>query len=250
MNRDLWDEDSLDDRIKYIGQQHEDNVGEIETLRLENNYLRKELEVLKSIVINLDRRVSHQENEIVDLRGRSMRDNILVHNLAEEEQEDLSTKVSELIKEHLNLDVSFIRIHRNGQRSTGNSRPRSITGKLHNYSDKDLILQAMSQKREDGTTDNMPFYITPQTPLQINENKKKLQEMNAKYREENVKTKIVGNKLVFPNGSVYRDKVLPPRAEDLLMLDREEIEELEEVDVNKSDTVGMAGIWDPVALKL
>ncbi|XP_061167263.1 uncharacterized protein LOC133176116 [Saccostrea echinata] len=120
-----------------------------------------------------------------------MRDNILVHNLAEEEQEDLSTKVSELIKEHLNLDVSFIRIHRNGQRSTGNSRPRSHII-IHNYSDKDLILQAMRQKREDGTTDNMPFYITPQTHLQINENKNKLQEINAKYREENVKTKMWG----------------------------------------------------------
>ncbi|XP_062593379.1 protein IMPACT homolog [Saccostrea cucullata] len=83
----------------------------------------------------------------------------------------------------------------------------------------------------------MPFYITPQTPLQINESKKKLQEMNNKYREENVKTKIVGNKLVFPNGGVYRDKVLPPRAEDILMLDKDEIEKLDECDVRKCESV-------------
>ncbi|XP_061179611.1 protein IMPACT homolog [Saccostrea echinata] len=237
MNRDLWDEDGLDERIKYIGQQHEDNVGEFETLKLENSYLRKELQVLKSIVVNLDRRVTQQENEIVDLKGRSMKDNILVHNLAEDDQEDLTTRVSDLIKEHLNLEVGFIRIHRNGQKFPGNSKPRSITGKLQNYNDKELILQAIRQKRENGTINNMPFYITPQTPLQINESKKKLQEMNNKYREENVKTKIVGNKLVFPNGSVYRDKVLPPRAEDLLMLDKEEIEKLEECDVNRCDSV-------------
>ncbi|XP_062593380.1 uncharacterized protein LOC134254856 [Saccostrea cucullata] len=146
MNRDLWDEDGLDERIKYIGQQHEDNVGEIETLKLENNYLRKELQVLKSIIVNLDRRVSQQENEIVDPRGRSMRDNILVHNLAEDDQENLNTRVSELIKEHLNLEVGFIRIHRNGQKFPGNPKPRTITGKLQNYNDKELIFQAIRQK--------------------------------------------------------------------------------------------------------
>ncbi|XP_061171141.1 uncharacterized protein LOC133180691 [Saccostrea echinata] len=124
MNRDRWDEDGLDERIKYISQQHEDNVGEIETLKLENSYLRKELQVLKSIVVNLDRRVTQQENEIVNLKGRSMRDNRLVHNLAEDDQEDLTTRVSELIKEHLNLEVCFIRIHRNGQKFPGNSKPR------------------------------------------------------------------------------------------------------------------------------
>ena len=70
----------------------------------------------------------------------------------------------------------------------------------------------------------MPFYITPQTPLHVNETKKKLQEMNTKYREKNVKTKIFGNKLVFPNGNVYRSRVQPPRAEGILTMDEEEIE--------------------------
>ena len=72
INKDLWDEDGLDERIKYIGQQYENNSSEVESLRLENSYLRKELQVLKSVVINLDRRVSQQESEIIDLKGRSM----------------------------------------------------------------------------------------------------------------------------------------------------------------------------------
>nr|XP_022307840.1 protein IMPACT homolog [Crassostrea virginica] len=87
----------------------------------------------------------------------------------------------------------------------------------------------------------MPFYITPQTPLQVNETKKKLQEMNTKYREENVKTKIIGNKLVFPNGNVYRDRVQPPRAEDILTMEDEEIERLEETVVVKGEELTQEG---------
>ena len=67
INKDLCDEDGLDERIKYIGQQYENNSSEVESLRQENSYLRKELQVLKSVVINLDRRVSQQESEIIDL---------------------------------------------------------------------------------------------------------------------------------------------------------------------------------------
>ena len=50
----------MDERIKYIGQQYDNNSSEVESLRQEN-YLRKELQVLKSVVINLDRRVSQKE---------------------------------------------------------------------------------------------------------------------------------------------------------------------------------------------
>ncbi|XP_056017036.1 uncharacterized protein LOC125676365 [Ostrea edulis] len=241
INKDLWDEDGVDERIKYMGQQFEDNTSELESLRKENFCLRRELQVLKSVVINLDRRLTQQENEVVDLRGRSMRDNILIHNLSEEEDEDLSHKVRGLIKEHLQIDVNFVRIHRNGQKNSGSTRPRTITGKLQNSSNKDRILSAIRQKREISGLSDMPFYITPQTPLQMNENKKKLQEMNNKYREENVKTKIVGNKLVFPNGNIYRDRVLPPRAEDILMMDDQEVDKLEGITVINGDKFSQEG---------
>ena len=230
LQQDLWDEDGLDERIKYIGQQNEDSREDIDALKSENSFLRKEMQVMKSIIINLDRRVTQQENEIVDLRGRSMRDNILIHNLKEEENENLGTKVIGLIKAHMNLDVEFIRIHRNGPKHPGNPKPRIITGKLKNYNDKEHILQVMRQLREDKNS-SLPFYITPQTPQQVHENKKKLQDLNYKYRTDKVMTKITGNTLVFPNGNVYRDKVQEPRAEDLLTMKEEEVKKLEDITV-------------------
>ena len=122
----------------------------------------------------------------------------------------------------MNLDVEFIRIHRNGPKHPGNSKPRIITGKRKNYNDKEHILQVMRQQREDKNS-SLPFYITPQTPQQVHENKKKLQNLNYKHRADEVMTKIMGNKVVFPNGNVYRDKVQEPRAEDLLTMKEEKV---------------------------
>lgn len=68
----------------------------------------------------------------------------------------------------------------------------------------------------------LPFYITPQQPIQITEYRKKLVEVSTKYREDNVRTRILGNKLVFQNGTVYRDKVTKSRAEDFLLMDEDE----------------------------
>ena len=245
IQKDLWNEDGLDDRIRYIGQQHEDNLSEIESLKIENVSLRKELQLLKSIVVNLDRKVTQQEKEIVDLRGRSMRDNILIHNLAEEENENLDTKVRKLISDHLQLEVSFVRIHRNGPRRP-NGKPRTITGKLQQPSDKDRILTAQRtlrdrERKEKRANSTLPFYVTPQTPVQTNENMRRLREINTQYRNKNIETKIVGDKVIFPNGNVYREKVTTPRAEDLLFVDKAEEEKLNEIDVVQSNSAHEGG---------
>ena len=54
-------------------------------------------------------------------------------------------------------------------------------------------------------------------------------------------TKIIGNKLVFPNGNVYRDKVQEPRAEDLLTMKEEEVKKLEDITVCATESVSEGG---------
>lgn len=43
-----------------------------------------------------------------------MKHNILIHNLAEEDGENLFIKIPALIKQHLGVDTKFSNIHRNG----------------------------------------------------------------------------------------------------------------------------------------
>lgn len=78
----------LNENLKHVGEQAECNYDDISTLKTENINLRRELELLRSVVIRMDRRMSIMDNEITDLRSRSMRDNILIHNFKYTPNED------------------------------------------------------------------------------------------------------------------------------------------------------------------
>ena len=70
--------------------------------------------ILYRYTINMGRRIKHVDSEITDLRSRSMRDNILIHNPEYIPGERLEQLVPQLLKEQLNVnDVRFVRIHRN-----------------------------------------------------------------------------------------------------------------------------------------
>ncbi|XP_078322857.1 uncharacterized protein LOC111117276 [Crassostrea virginica] len=173
LREDLWVDDGLAPKIEYVAQQAEETGQNLETIMKENKSLRQELELLKSVVIRMDRKVSEQEKEITELKGRSMRDNLL----------------------HCNP-------------------------------------QSQRQLRQQQET---PFHVSPQYPSSLVENRKHLSELQKKYTEQKVETKIKGNKLVFKNGNVYKDKVLVPRAEDVLLALDEEKEALGHIEVVTSE---------------
>ncbi|XP_078317968.1 protein IMPACT homolog [Crassostrea virginica] len=98
---------------------------------------------------------------------------------------------------------------------------------------KENVLQSQRQLRQQ--QQETPFHVSPQYPSSLVENRKHLSELQKKYTEQKVETKIKGNKLVFKNGNVYKDKVLVPRAEDVLLALDEEKEALGHIEVVTSE---------------
>ena len=98
---------------------------------------------------------------------------------------------------------------------------------------KEDVLQSQRQLRQQ--QQETPFHVSPQYPSSLVENRKHLSELQKKYTEQKVETKIKGNKLVFKNGNVYKDKVLVPRAEDVLLALDEEKEALGHIEVVTSE---------------
>ncbi|XP_022298477.2 uncharacterized protein LOC111107521 [Crassostrea virginica] len=98
---------------------------------------------------------------------------------------------------------------------------------------KEDVLQSQRQLRQQ--QQETPFHVSPQYPSSFVENRKHLSELQKKYTEQKVETKIKGNKLVFKNGNVYKDKVLVPRAEDVLLALDEEKEALGHIEVMTSE---------------
>lgn len=93
-----------------------------------------------------------------------------------------------------------------------------------------LRLKELCGKNEKKEKSTLPFYITPQTPVQMNES---MREINPQYKNTNIKTKIVGNKVLFPKVNVFREKVKTLRANDLLFVE----ETLDEIDDVLSDSI-------------
>ena len=138
---EIWEEDGIN-KFAYVSEQSEHNSGEIENLRCENDYLRKQVDLLRAVVIRMDRRMDNMSDEIIDLKSRSMRDNILIHNYVYTPNENLAVSMPVTIKENLGVDVEFVRIHRNGMQPHHGGRPISITAKLADRDKKQEILSA------------------------------------------------------------------------------------------------------------
>lgn len=166
-----------------------------------------------------------------------MKHNKLIHNLAEEDGENMFIKIPALLKEHLGVYTKFSNIHRNGLGKQ--DKLRSITGRLINFPDKEKILSVHKGRKD--KVPKLPFYITPQQTIQITEYRKKLVEVSTKYREDNVRIRILCDELVFQNGTVYRDEVTKPRAKDLLLMDEDEKQKYESLDSVKCGPVTEAG---------
>lgn len=112
----------------------------VEVIHKENKYIRREVDLLKAIAIKLDRKVGEQDREIIDLKSRSMQDNLVIRRFKESTNEDPMLDAPSAIKIVYGVDLKRVRIHRIEQPRRG-PVPRTLVGKLEHYEKKEEILQ-------------------------------------------------------------------------------------------------------------
>lgn len=100
--------------------------------------------------------------EITDLRFRSLGDNILMYNFTHNTNKDLAATMPELTTQTLGIDVSLVRILRNGVRLKKSNHQVSITAKLTDRIKKDKILNA--QKINETANYSFHFISLPSSP--------------------------------------------------------------------------------------
>ncbi|CAB3992748.1 unc-13-like C [Paramuricea clavata] len=143
--------------------------------------------------------------EIVDIKARSMRNNLLIFNIPESENEypeKCVEKVYEILQNKLEIDdasskMPIERAHRIGRNRRGNPRP--IVVKFLRYPDKELVKRSASKLK--GTS----IGIGEQFPKDIADIRKSLYPVLKKAKEEGNKVKLVKDKL-YINGQLYYGK--------------------------------------------
>lgn len=142
------------------------------------------------------------KDDIVDLKSRSMRDNLLFSNIPERRNEtpiETERVLRDFLKENLKMDATqvgslkFDRVHR----ITGSRTPRVIVAKFNEFQQRQLVKGMAKNLR--GTN----FYINEQFPPEIVAERKELTKVMKKKREEGNEVRLVYNKL-YVNNRLYR----------------------------------------------
>lgn len=167
----------------------------------------KELDSLMSKFKKLEneqcKREQDMKAEIIDLKGRSMRDNLLFFGIEEEKGEkdsDCVQKVLIFIEEKLGhenatTDVKLHRAHRIGKYKPTGTRP--IVAKFAYFPDREKV-------RLDARKLSRPFGISQQFPVEVMERRRKLVPVMLDARKAGKEAYLAADKL-YIDGHLYRD---------------------------------------------
>ena len=169
--------------------------------------LEKEVAEVKGVNAKLER-------EIVDIRARSMRSNLIFYNVPEEAHENPEQVVRSVITKmgiEDGKDIEMERIHRMGKQSrpspshgtrvqetSQTSRPRPIIVKFLRYQDKENIRKAAHKLK--GTN----IGIGEQFPKPIYDARRRLYPIMRQAKLQGQKASMVLDKL-YINGQLYKE---------------------------------------------
>ena len=208
---DVHKSGGIEDRLQSAISEVDDQTTQIAQVTKENENLRKDMTLMKSYIVRLEQKVESQQKQITDIVARNMRENAIFTGIPESET-DLRAYLKTFFTDKLELDgneIKIDRVHRFGQKF--DNRPRPVVAHFHDYADRENILTQAREKRDD-----INIRVSAQYPDGVREKRKHLYQVQKRYSDENVQTKLKGDTLIFNNGSVYREKVQIPKAHVVL----------------------------------
>lgn len=163
-------------------QSHEDSIM---ALSEENHELRNRLAITEGALTRCEMVIRRLEEKVVDLTARSMRDNLIIKNISEEQTEkdtDIEEKLRSTLRSELNIpeqemkSITIQRAHRVGKKSR--DRPRNIVTKL-NSKGKSVIMRHLRNLKKESKVK-----ITEQYPPEVHANREKLWPMFLEAKKQ------------------------------------------------------------------
>ena len=218
----------LEERLNVMEDDVDSCTGGISSLSNQHLLHEQDLRLLKDIVIKQQHEINLLKKHTVDLTARSMRENLLFHNLPEsgDMSENCEQSVCDGLRKlgiQLKSDLCCDRIHRLGAYKPGMKFPRPIVAKLHPKQCEEILSQVKKQPNLAN------IRITRQFPHEYRERRKQMWEVAESHRalDPACKSKITADGTLYLNGQLYKETCQMPNAETLLRLDRREKEEVQ-----------------------
>ena len=163
----------------------------LETASKDNNDLKKHVKILEKrleltegLLLQAQVKMKMQNERILDLQARSMRENLIIGGIPESENENqgqIEKKVTDFIKDDLKIadatNMKIDRAHRIGAKQ--NNKPRSIVVKFSSPKSKDKIFKNV--RNLSGKKD---LSIQDQLPQEIQERRRRLWPLYKEARDK------------------------------------------------------------------
>ena len=149
--------------------------------------------------------------EITDLKARSMRDNLVFSNIPErpEETPNITENIlRDFLEKELKMEraevnnISFERVHR----MAGRNNPRAIVAKFSSFK------QRQDVKFKSRILRGTNYYINEQFPPEVNEQRRRLNNIAKEKRRQGHQTRLTYNKL-YVDGVLYNPPTSPRNQE-------------------------------------
>ena len=174
-------------------------------MRTKNKALEMNIKELKTTTSSIQRENKQLNNAVLELKCRSMRNNIVISGLEEDVKEDSTIteqKVKTFLKVSLKMPAAdlammdFQRAHRFGKVTI--DKPRPIVACLSHFKMKFAIM-GRGRKLKDS-----PLGLNDQYPKEIMDRRRILVPILKEKRKQKLKVKLVVDKLYF-NNEPYKD---------------------------------------------
>ena len=199
----------IEENIKTVEQDLKDVKDSIEFAHAEIHDLKKDSEARKKTddetrrqIEKLEKDNANLNNSIIDLKARSMRNNLIFYNIEEHERENTTEIIHKLLEEKMDIQdaATKIKIDRSlrlGRRRESTDKPRPIVVKFNYHEDKEHI--RFNAKKLKGTR----IGISEQYPEEIAKIRQSLIPELKKAKAAGKKVKLVRDKLII-DGHVFK----------------------------------------------
>lgn len=189
----------------FVGGQFDEHTKNLNSAKSTIYSLQKQCAFLQQNVQTLNDQNAKQRNELIDLKSRSMRDNLLFYGIPEvgttDKPENCEELVKNMCKETIDLDISeakFKRTHRVGPNNA--KKPRPIVVNFYDYQVRENVRQTALDKKD--TLKENSRGIGPQRPKEVRDAMKNLYDVMKAERQKGNRTRIIGDQL-YINGVLY-----------------------------------------------
>ncbi|XP_020903896.2 protein unc-13 homolog C [Exaiptasia diaphana] len=161
----------------------------IEEVQKEQNKYKGKMKALEERLEKIEDENKKIKQSTVNLRARSMRNNLLFFNIEEKDQENCEDEIKNIV-EQIGMEpwtVEIERSHRMGKRRE--EKPRPIVAKFLRWQDKERVRKSAYKLK--GTK----IGIAEQFPMEIEEKRKELYPILKLAKKEGKKAKIVRDQL-------------------------------------------------------